>query len=150
MAAETLAHFGANRDDTLTVMTNGGGAGVLAADAAALAGVPLRDLSEATRARLDAALPPTWSHGNPIDIIGDAPAERYVAVLQALLDDRDAGAVFPARADGDQVATRSRAPAPDRPPGRGARAACWLGDEAVAERARSRTPSPTTRRPSRR
>jgi hypothetical protein len=53
MAAETLAHFGANRDDALTVMTNGGGAGVLAADAAALAGVPLRDLSEATRARLD-------------------------------------------------------------------------------------------------
>jgi acetyltransferase len=135
MAAETLAHFGANRDDALTVMSNGGGAGVLAADAAALAGVALPDLSEATRARLDAALPATWSHGNPIDIIGDAPAERYVAVLQALLDDRDAGAVLFLHAPtaivrSDEIA---RACAPIVRPAAGRVMACWLGDEAVAE-----------------
>ena len=41
MAAETLARFGGNRDDALTIMTNGGGAGVMAADAAARAGVAL-------------------------------------------------------------------------------------------------------------
>ena len=73
MAAETLARFGGNRDEALTLMTNGGGAGVMAADAAALAGVPLRELSDSLRDKLDAVLPPTWSRANPIDIIGDAP-----------------------------------------------------------------------------
>ena len=94
MAAETLARFRTNRDVALTLMTNGGGAGVLAADAAALAGVALSELSAGTRAKLDASLPPTWSHGNPVDIIGDAPARRYTETLQALLDDPDAGAVL--------------------------------------------------------
>ena len=75
-------------------MTNGGGAGVMAADAAALAGVALRELGAATRAALDARLPPTWSHGNPIDIIGDAPVARYTETLQTLLADRDSGAVL--------------------------------------------------------
>ena len=54
MAAETLARFAGNRDEALTVMTNGGGAGVMAADAAALAGVALAELGAATRAALDA------------------------------------------------------------------------------------------------
>ena len=45
LAAETLARFGANRDEALTVITNGGGAGVMAADAAALRGVKLPDPS---------------------------------------------------------------------------------------------------------
>ena len=58
MAAETLARFGGNRDEALTLMTNGGGAGVMAADAAALAGIPLRELSDDLREKLDAVLPP--------------------------------------------------------------------------------------------
>ncbi|MEO8281013.1 MAG: CoA-binding protein, partial [Ideonella sp.] len=60
MAAETLARFGSNRDTSLTVMTNGGGAGVMAADAAAQADISLSELSDALRARLDAVLPATW------------------------------------------------------------------------------------------
>ena len=94
MAAETLARFGGNRDEALTLMTNGGGAGVMAADAAALAGIPLRELSDSLREKLDAVLPPNWSRANPIDIIGDAPVQRYTETLQALLADRDAGAVL--------------------------------------------------------
>src|SRR5438270_1832068 len=73
MAAETLARFRGGSAAGLTLMTNGGGAGVMAADAAALAGVPLTELSEGLRSKLDAALPSTWSRGNPIDTIGDAP-----------------------------------------------------------------------------
>ena len=74
MAAETLARFGGNRDEALTIMTNGGGAGVMAADAAALAGVAAARAERRRCARaLDAVLPPTWSRANPIDIIGDAP-----------------------------------------------------------------------------
>ena len=94
MAAETLAHFRGSPQRGLTLMTNGGGAGVMAADAAALAGVDLPPLSDTLRAKLDAVLPPTWSRGNPIDIIGDAPVERYTATLRALLDDPDTGTVL--------------------------------------------------------
>jgi len=135
MAAETLARFGANHDDTLTIMTNGGGGGVMAADAAALASVTLGDLSATTRARLDAALPPTWSQANPVDIIGDAPASRYVDTLQALLDDPAAGAVLFMHAPtaivrSDEVA---RACAPLVRQASGRVMACWLGDAAVAE-----------------
>ena len=94
LAAETLTRFGTNRDDTLTVMTNGGGAGVIAADAAAMADIPLHDLGDALAGRLDTLLPPTWSHGNPIDMIGDAPVDRYTGTLQAVLETRDTGAVL--------------------------------------------------------
>lgn len=135
MAAETLARFGSNRDDSLTLMTNGGGAGVLAADAAALAGVPLRELSERTRGALDAVLPPTWSRANPIDIIGDAPVRRYTDTLQALLADRDNGAVLFLHAPtaivrSDEIA---RACAPLVREAAGRVMACWLGDAAVAD-----------------
>lgn len=94
IAAETLARFRGNRSESLTIMTNGGGAGVMAADAAARAGVTLAEPSGALLERLDAALPANWSHANPVDIIGDAPVERYTATLSALLADPDAGAVL--------------------------------------------------------
>ncbi|MBC5763335.1 bifunctional acetate--CoA ligase family protein/GNAT family N-acetyltransferase [Ramlibacter albus] len=85
-AAETLAHPRAWHGERLAIVTNGGGAGVLAADALSLGGGKLAQLSEATLAKLDAALPPTWSKGNPVDIIGDAPVERYTHSLRVLLD----------------------------------------------------------------
>ena len=90
-AAETLAHARAaqaagDAPGTLMLVTNGGGAGVMAADAAAAVGVPLAELTPALRATLDAVLPANWSRANPVDIIGDAPAARYVAALQALLE----------------------------------------------------------------
>jgi acetyltransferase len=135
MAAETLARFGANRDDALTLVTNGGGAGVMAADAAALAGVPLRELSEPLRSKLDALLPPTWSRANPIDIIGDAPVQRYTETLRAVLADRDAGACLFMHAPtaivrSDDIA---RACAPIVREAAGRVMACWLGDAAVAD-----------------
>ena len=135
MAATTLARFGANHDEALTLMTNGGGAGVLAADAAALAGVPLLELSDRVRTRLDAVLPPTWSHANPIDIIGDAPVQRYTETLQTLLAERDTGAVLFMHAPtaivrSDDIA---RACAPIARQAAGRLMACWLGDAAVAQ-----------------
>jgi len=135
MAAETLARFRGSADDALTLMTNGGGAGVIAADAAALAGIPLRELSDTLRERLDAVLPPTWSHANPIDIIGDAPVQRYTDTLQALLADRDTGAILFLHAPtaivrSDDIA---RACAPLARAAAGRMMACWLGDAAVAD-----------------
>jgi acetyltransferase len=135
MAAETLARFAGNRDEVLTLMTNGGGAGVMAADAAALAGVPLHELCDGLRSKLDAVLPPTWSHANPIDIIGDAPVGRYTDTLRTLLAERDTGAVLFMHAPtaivrSDDIA-RACAPIVRQAPGRVM--ACWLGDAAVAE-----------------
>ncbi|RQP24927.1 bifunctional acetate--CoA ligase family protein/GNAT family N-acetyltransferase [Piscinibacter terrae] len=135
MAAETLARFRGNRDDRLTVLTNGGGAGVMAADAAAARGVQLPALGESLKAQLDAALPPTWSHANPIDIIGDAPVRRYTDTLSALLATPDAGAVLFLHAPtaivrSDDIA-RACVPLVRRSPGRVM--ACWLGDAAVAD-----------------
>ena len=83
-AAETLARAKPLRGHRLGIVTNGGGAGVLAADALALGGGTLAALDAATLQRLDERLPPTWSHGNPVDIIGDAPGERYVDALNAM------------------------------------------------------------------
>ena len=132
-AAETLARMAGNRDEALTLMTNGGGAGVMAADAAALCGVALHPLSDATRARLDAVLPATWSHANPVDIIGDAPVQRYTDTLTALLADRDSGAVLflhaPTAIVRSDAIARACAAIAQQAPGRVM--ACWLGDAAV-------------------
>jgi acetyltransferase len=84
-AAETLAHTRPLQGERLALVTNGGGAGVLAADALSLGGGVLAELSSATLAALDECLPATWSKGNPIDIIGDAPVSRYQAALRVLL-----------------------------------------------------------------
>jgi acetyltransferase len=134
MAAETLTRFGRNHDDALTIMTNGGGAGVMAADAAEAAGVKLADLSPAVQGRLDAVLPPTWSHANPVDIIGDAPVQRYADTLNALLGDPSSGAVLFIHAPTAIVGSGdiARACAPIARKARDRVMACWLGDEAVA------------------
>ena len=135
MAAETLARLSTNRDEALTLMTNGGGAGVMAADAAALAGVPLHALSAALRDQLDALLPPTWSRANPVDIIGDAPVQRYTDTLAALLADRSSGAVLfmhaPTAIVRSEDIARACAPIAAQAPGRVL--ACWLGDASVAQ-----------------
>ncbi len=93
-AVETLARARSIRGDRLAIMTNGGGPGVMATDALMQRGGKLAVLSDATIARLDRALPSTWSHGNPVDIIGDAPVERYVETLAALTADPGIDAVL--------------------------------------------------------
>ncbi|MFM2261653.1 MAG: hypothetical protein RI959_329 [Pseudomonadota bacterium] len=94
LAAELLARFRDNRSNKLIILTNGGGAGVMAADAAAVMDVELTQLSNSTLDALDAVLPSNWSHGNPVDIIGDAPAQRYVEALRVLREERDSAVLF--------------------------------------------------------
>ena len=84
-AAETLRHARSWCGERLAILTNGGGAGVLAADALSLGGLTLTSLQAPTLAALDECLPAAWSHGNPIDIIGDAPFHRYQDALRVLL-----------------------------------------------------------------
>ena len=71
----------------LAIVTNGGGPGVMATDCAADLGLQMAELSGETLEKLDHALPSTWSHGNPVDIIGDAQADRYQHAVQACLED---------------------------------------------------------------
>ena len=84
LAAEILTRYKAPIGDRMTVLTNGGGIGVMAADAAATLGVPLAELGAPLVQALDRVLPANWSRGNPVDIIGDAPAQRYVDALNVL------------------------------------------------------------------
>ena len=92
-AVVTLAHAKPLQGERLTIFTNGGGPGVMATDALVEGGGKLAPISEETIAVLDAALPATWSRGNPVDIIGDAPPERYVDTLEALLKDDETGSI---------------------------------------------------------
>ncbi len=85
-AVEILATTPAPPGDRLAIVTNGGGLGVLAADALMDVGGTLATLDAGTVARLDAVLPPTWSRGNPIDLIGDAGPDRYGGALETLLE----------------------------------------------------------------
>ena len=86
-AVETLAHARAIGEGRLAIVTNGGGPGVLAIDSFVAQGGRLATLAPETLATLDAALPKTWSHGNPVDIIGDAPGARYREALERVLAD---------------------------------------------------------------
>jgi acetyltransferase len=87
-AAETLANGRLPRGNRLAILSNGGGPGALAADAVEENDVELARLSDTTRAVLDQALPPGWSHANPVDVLADADGPRFAAALKALIDDR--------------------------------------------------------------
>ncbi|HVP85055.1 MAG TPA: bifunctional acetate--CoA ligase family protein/GNAT family N-acetyltransferase [Rhizomicrobium sp.] len=85
-ALESIATLKANVGDRLAILTNGGGIGVLATDSLLDRGGKLAELSAETIAKLDTMLPKTWSRGNPVDIIGDAPPQRYADALSVLLE----------------------------------------------------------------
>jgi acetyltransferase len=86
-AAESLARMKPLTGERLAIVSNGGGPAVLATDALIEGGGELAVLTPGTLNRLDAALPSAWSRANPVDIVGDAPAERYSPVLDAVLAD---------------------------------------------------------------
>lgn len=138
LAAQMLSRFRNNTSDVMTIFTNGGGTGVMAADAAARAEIRLSELSAGTRQQLDAVLPPNWSHGNPVDIIGDAPVSRYEQTLKILQADPASGALLFIHAPTAIVASadiaRALVPLAQHPEGAAPRMlSCWLGDQAVAQ-----------------
>ncbi len=75
--------------DRVCVITNAGGPGIMAADAAEQMGLKMVSPSEASKAKLKAVLPPTAAFGNPVDVIGDADPERYVKALEILQEDEN-------------------------------------------------------------
>jgi len=82
------------RGDRLLIITNAGGPGTMAADAAEKAGLQVAALGSNTAAALRARLPRAASTGNPVDVLGDADPERYVAALEAAQGDPGVDAVI--------------------------------------------------------
>jgi acetyltransferase len=83
--AELLAKQPRPRGCRLAIISNAGGPGVMAVDALAYYGAEPAELSRETLNQLNEVLPPQWSHGNPIDILGDASPERYRNVVEICL-----------------------------------------------------------------
>jgi acetyltransferase len=93
-AAATLARMPPQRGDRLAIVSNGGGAGVLATDRLIAEGGRLAELNDDTLRKLDAVLPTTWSRANPVDIIGDADAKRYGDAVGVLMADAGVDALL--------------------------------------------------------
>ncbi|TCV89024.1 bifunctional acetate--CoA ligase family protein/GNAT family N-acetyltransferase [Sulfurirhabdus autotrophica] len=93
-AAKALSTRFRPTGNKLAIVTNGGGPGVMAIDHAADLGVAIAALGEDTLTQLSTGLPPTWSHGNPVDIIGDATAERYRHAVTSCMQDAEVDGVL--------------------------------------------------------
>jgi acetyltransferase len=85
--AEVLSKQPLPQGPRLAIVTNAGGPGALATDAIVRAGGAVAELSADTLQKLDAVLPSHWSHGNPVDVLGDADASRYHDALRVVAED---------------------------------------------------------------
>jgi acetyltransferase len=92
--AEVLSKQPRPRGPRLAVVTNAGGAGVLATDALLANAGQLAVLSEETQATLNRLLPAAWSHSNPVDTLGDCSPETYVKALEVVANDPNCDAVL--------------------------------------------------------
>lgn len=93
-AAEILSSGMTVAQNRLMIVTNGGGPGVMATDRAVEMNLRIPKLAAATVTALNKVLPEAWSHGNPVDILGDATPERYAAVLDICLADENVDGVL--------------------------------------------------------
>lgn len=92
--AEVLSKQPRPRGPRLAIVSNAGGAGVLATDALLSNGGELASLSAETREALNLLLPAAWSHNNPVDTLGDCGPETYVKALETVAHDPNCDAVL--------------------------------------------------------
>jgi acetyl coenzyme A synthetase (ADP forming)-like protein len=92
--AQLLAYQPLPRDNRIAIVTNAGGPGVMATDAAVDRGLRMASFSKQTTARLKEALPAAANIRNPIDLIGDAREDRYAAALEAVFTDENVDQVL--------------------------------------------------------
>jgi acetyltransferase len=92
--AEVLAKQPRPKGPRLAIVTNAGGAGVLATDALLSNGAHLAELSADTATALNVFLPPSWSHGNPVDTLGDCTPENYAKTVELVSNDSGCDAVL--------------------------------------------------------
>lgn len=135
-AAEILSSNTRAKGNRLGIVTNGGGAGVLAADRTGDLHLDLVKPSAETLKTLDATLPAYWSKGNPVDILGDAPPEHFGAAVSACLADPQFDGVLVMLTPQAMTDARAAAQAvidavPDG--NRKPLLACWMGESSVDE-----------------
>ncbi|MFA6063795.1 MAG: bifunctional acetate--CoA ligase family protein/GNAT family N-acetyltransferase [Gallionella sp.] len=134
-AAKALScgfHPSGNR---LAIVTNGGGPGVMATDRASDLGLVMAELSEQTISRLNEVLPSNWSHGNPVDIIGDAQSDRYQHAVAACLEDPNVDGVLTILTPQAMTKPLEAAHAVIELANRYSKPllSCWMGESQVAE-----------------
>ncbi len=119
----------------LAILTNGGGPGVMATDALARYGQEPALLDDQTLQALDSFLPPFWSRGNPIDILGDASAERFGRALEFCFNSKNIDGVLvilapQALTDPISVAEALASAMQER---RYPVFACWMGGKSIVK-----------------
>ncbi|HII16418.1 TPA: bifunctional acetate--CoA ligase family protein/GNAT family N-acetyltransferase [Candidatus Woesearchaeota archaeon] len=133
--AKSLSMQDRPKGNKVAIVTNAGGPGVIATDALIAGGGELARFSDATRLALDAALPPAWSHGNPVDILGDASPERYKAAVGACLHELEVDGVIVILTPQDMTDPTGVAEelvSLKNPEGK-TLLCVWMGEDAVAE-----------------
>ncbi|WP_373500058.1 GNAT family N-acetyltransferase [Desulfococcus sp.] len=133
--AELMAKQPRPSGPRLAILTNGGGPGVMAADTLARYGQKPAPLDPETMQALDAFLPPFWSRGNPIDILGDASAERFCSALEVCFNSKNLDGVLvilapQALTDPLPVAESLAAAMKER---RYPVIACWMGGKSIGK-----------------
>jgi len=133
--AEVLAKQPRPKGPRLTIVTNAGGPGVLATDMLIGSGAQLANLTPETMEAFNKILPPTWSHNNPVDIIGDAKPELYAKSLEIAAKDPNTDGILvilTPQAMTDPTATaeclKPYAHIPNKPV-----IASWMGADIVAK-----------------
>ncbi len=92
--AELLARQQTPKGDRLAIITNAGGPGVMTTDALIDRNGELAEISDETMQQLNEFLPVCWSHGNPVDVLGDAPPDRFARAVEIVLRDKNVDAVL--------------------------------------------------------
>ena len=134
-AATTLTSVFSVKGERLAIVTNGGGPGVMATDRATDLGMSLAELSEETLKELNAVLPATWSHANPVDVIGDATPERYTRAVEICMSDPGVDGLLVILTPQAMTDPAAVARSLIKLGGKNQKPllACWMGDIQVAE-----------------
>jgi acetyltransferase len=133
--AEVLSKQPRPRGPHLSIVTNAGGPGVLATDALMASSGELSVLSPATVQELDGFLSPHWSHNNPVDVLADADAERYVKAVDIVSKDPGGDgllAIIAPQGLADPTATAQQMSKYANTTGKPVLAS-WMGGDGVAE-----------------
>jgi len=93
-SAEVLGTQPLPKGPNLAIITNAGGPGVMATDSLLTRGGSLAKLDQKTMDELNSILPHYWSRGNPVDILGDARAERFRKAVELCMDDENVDGVL--------------------------------------------------------
>ncbi len=93
-AARALGYQNPPLGENVAILTNAGGAGVITADYMNDLGMKLAELTPETIKRISQVCPPTWSHNNPVDVVGDADVERFINTLEAMVEAPEIDAII--------------------------------------------------------